>query len=393
MSSTDWVARARELAPSFAARAERHDREGSFPFENFDDLFRAGFYGLTVPRAFGGAEAPLHTYLAVLETLARADGSTALAFMMHLKIFGQERDAPSYPPAWFERMCAGAVEHGQLVNTVATEEGLGSPAGGGLPDTTATPVEGGWRLSGRKTFTTLAPLLHHFIVLARVAPDQGAPPALANFMVLRSDPGLRIVETWDSLSMRATGSHDVILDDIYLPAGRLLNRREPGQPDARGGAGMAWFALGLCATTIGVASAARDYAVAFARERTPNSNRTIKEYPGVRTRIARIDLLIHRSRALMENACDAWERKLTSPPPALDRIAIAKIDTLNNCIEAVDLAMRVVGGVSLQKRRPIERYFRDVRAALHNPPLEDRALEQLARTALDEPQEPPRPAE
>jgi alkylation response protein AidB-like acyl-CoA dehydrogenase len=95
----------------------------------------------------------------------------------------------------------------------------------------------------------------------------------------------------------------------------------------------------------------------------------------------------------MENACAAWERRLQTPPPAIDRIAMAKIDTLNNCIEAVDLAMRVVGGVSLHKRRPIERYFRDVRAALHNPPLEDRALEQLARTALDEPPEPQRPAE
>lgn len=393
MSSIDWVARARELAPSFAARAGRHDREGSFPFENFADLREAGFNGLTVPRRFGGAEAPLGTYLGVLEAIARADGSTALAFMMHLKTFGQERDAPSYPAAWFERMCVGAVEHGHLVNTVATEEGLGSPAGGGLPDTTATPVEGGWRLAGRKTFTTLAPLLHHFIVLARLAPESGGPPELANFMVLRTDPGLRIEPTWDSLSMRATGSHDVILDGIHLASDRLLNRRAAGQPDARGGAGMAWFALGLCATTIGVATAARDYAVAFARERTPNSNRTIKEYPGVRTRIARIDLLIHRSRALMEDACDAWERQLPAPPPAIDRVAMAKIDTLNNCIEAVDLAMRVVGGVSLQKRRPIERYFRDVRAALHNPPLEDRALEQIARTALDEPPEPPGPAE
>lgn len=393
MSSIDWVARARDLAPSFAARAERHDLEGSFPFENFAGLRDAGFYGLTVPRRFGGAEASLRTYLGVLEAIAGADGSTALAFMMHLKTFGQERDAPSYPAEWFERMCLGAVELGHLVNTVATEEGLGSPAGGGLPDTTAAPVEDGWRLAGRKTFTTLAPLLHHFIVLARVAPDRDGPPELANFMVLRTDPGLRIEETWDSLSMRATGSHDVVLDDIYLPPDRLLNRRLVGQHDARGGAGIAWFALGLCATTIGVAMAARNYAVAFARERTPNSNRTIKEYPGVRTRIARIDLLIHRSRALMEDACGAWERQLLTPPPAFDRIAMAKIDTLNNCIEAVDLAMRVVGGVSLQKRRPIERYYRDVRAALHNPPLEDRALEQVARTALDEPPEPPRAAE
>lgn len=158
---------------------------------------------------------------------------------------------------------------------------------------------------------------------------------------------------------------------------------------------MAWFALGVAATTIGVARAARDYAVAFARERMPNSQQTIKEYPGVRTRIARIDLLLQRSRSMVDDAArvyaDGVAAGLGAPGmSAMNRIAAAKVDTLNNCIEAVDLAMRVVGGVSLQKRRPIERYYRDVRAGLHNPPLEDRALEMLARAALDEPAEPPR---
>jgi alkylation response protein AidB-like acyl-CoA dehydrogenase len=79
--------------------------------------------------------------------------------------------------------------------------------------------------------------------------------------------------------------------------------------------------------------------------------------------------------------------------PAIDRVAVAKVETLNACIEAVELAMRVVGGVSLQRSRPLERYFRDVRAPLHNPPLEDRALEQLARRALDGEFEPPKGAE
>ncbi len=393
MSHDHWVSKARDLAERFAERAARHDRAGSFPFENFEDLREAGFYGLTVPRQFGGAEAPLHTYLAVLEALANGDGSTALSFMMHLKTFGQERESPAYPPEWLERMARGAIEHGYLVNTVATEEGLGSPAGGGLPDTTAEPVEGGWLLTGRKTFTTLAPVLHYFIVLARIPTPEGEPPQLGNFMVLRTDPGLRIDETWDSLGMRATGSHDTVLEGVLLPPERLLNRRTLGKADARGAAGMAWFALGLAAVTIGVASAARNYAVAYARERTPNTNKTIKDYPGVRTRIARIDLLIQRSRALVADACAAWESGAKVHPSAADRIAMAKIDTLNNCIEAVDLAMRVVGGVSLQKSRPMERFYRDVRAALHNPPLEDRALEQLARSALDEPQEPARPAE
>ncbi|MEX1103354.1 MAG: acyl-CoA dehydrogenase family protein, partial [Dehalococcoidia bacterium] len=102
-------------------------------------------------------------------------------------------------------------------------------------------------------------------------------------------------------------------------------------------------------------------------------------------RIGRIDLLLQRRRALVYDAARAWETTETTGMKPFDRVAVAKVDTLNNCIEAVDLAMRVVGGVGLQKRRPIERYYRDVRAPLHNPPLEDRALEQLARSALDEP--------
>lgn len=103
----DWTQRARELATAFAVRAPLHDRDGSFPFENFDELRAAGFFGLTVPKRFGGSEASLAEYLGVLEAIAYGDGSTALAFMMHLKTFGQEREAPSYPPAWFERMARG----------------------------------------------------------------------------------------------------------------------------------------------------------------------------------------------------------------------------------------------------------------------------------------------
>ncbi len=391
-TEAEWSKVAAELAERFSLRAELHDREGSFPFENFDDLRAAGILKLTVPAEFGGFEAPLRTFLRVQETLARGDGSTAMALNMHLKLFGAEREAGSYPPEWLAEMARGAVAHGWLCNTVASEEGLGSPAGGGIPETTASPVEGGWMLNGRKTWTTMAPALHYFIVLAHLD-IPGDRPVLGNLMVFRDDPGFRIEETWDSLGMRATGSHDAIFEDMFLPADRLLNQREAGRPDRRAAAGSAWFGLGVAAVTLGVAHAARDYAVAFARERAPAGGPTIQQFPGVRTRIARIDLLLQRSRALVYDAALAWETKSEAGMAPLDRIAIAKIDTLNNCIEAVDLAMRVVGGVSLLKRRPIERYYRDVRAGLHNPPIEDRALEQLARSALDEPAELPRATE
>ena len=316
---------------------------------NFAELREAGFMRLTVPRAHGGAEAPIATYLAVQEALAQGDGSTALGFMMHAKLFGQQRDGPSYPEPWFAEFCRGAVVEGWMANTIATEEGLGSPSGGGVPGTVARASDDGWVIDGRKTFATLAPALRYFIVLARIDGANGALPDLANFVVYPDDPGARVVETWDALGMRATGSHDFVLEGCGVPVDRLLTRRGLREPDPKSEAGTAWFALGLAATVIGVARAAREYAVAFARERTPNSARTIAEYPGVRERVARIDLLLQRSRAEVADAARAWEARDAIAPGemgALERIAVAKVDTLNSCIEAVDLAMRVVGGVS-----------------------------------------------
>ena len=322
MPDVDWVERARSLAGGFTARAAAHDRDASFPFENFAELREAGFFGLTVPIEHGGAGASLRTYIAVQEELARGDGSTALGFMMHAKLFGGQREAPTYPEHWFREFCRGAIDDGWLCNTVATEEGLGSPAGGGLPDTVAVEVDGGWQIDGRKTFTTMAPLLHYFIVLARVDRPGGAPE-LAQFVVYRDDPGVRIEETWDSLGMRSTGSHDFVMEGCRLPLDRRATNRDAALPDARGGAGMAWFALGIAATTVGVAQAAREYAVAFARERTPNSQQTISAFPGVRLRIARIDMLLQRSRALIDDAARAWEERPLGMAP-LSRVAVAK---------------------------------------------------------------------
>jgi alkylation response protein AidB-like acyl-CoA dehydrogenase len=393
VDESQLLASARDLATTFGRRAIAHDREGTFPFENFDDLREGGFLKLTVPVSHGGDEIPLSTFLRFQEVLAAGDGSTALALNMHLIRFGGERESHSYPERWFNELCRGAVEEGWLCNTAATEEGLGSPAGGGVPETLAVAVEGGWHITGRKSFTTLSPILHYFITSARISAAGTAAPEIGTFMILRDDPGVRIEETWDSLSMRSTGSHDLVLKGLRIPEGRLMNRRTVGKPDPRGGAGQAWFALGVSATTIGVAQAARDYAVEYARTRTPLGNAPIREYPGVRARIARIDLLLQRSRALIYDAARAWEMKAEDGMPPLDRVAVAKVETLNACIEAAETAMRVVGGVSLLKSRPIERYYRDVRAALHNPPLEDRAMEQLARRALDAAPTPARPTE
>lgn len=202
------------------------------------------------------------------------------------------------------------------------------------------------------------------------------------------DPGARVVETWDALGMRATGSHDFVLEGCRLPAERLLTRRGLREPDPKAGSGD-----GLVRARVGGDGDWRGGRRAgVCRRLREGANTEQRAHDrGVRgacgERIARIDLLLQRSRAeVAGHAARAWEARDAIPAAgemgALERIAVAKVDTLNSCIEAVDLAMRVVGGVSLRKSRPMERYYRDVRAPLHNPPLEDRALEWLAKAAL-----------
>ena len=118
-----WVQVAQGLAARFSERAAEHDRDASFPFENFADMREAGLLALTVPRAYGGHEVSLTTFLRVQEALAHGDGATAMAVNMHLKLFGAEREGAAYPKIWFDEMCRGAVQDGWLCNTVASEIG------------------------------------------------------------------------------------------------------------------------------------------------------------------------------------------------------------------------------------------------------------------------------
>ncbi|HEU5348247.1 MAG TPA: acyl-CoA dehydrogenase family protein, partial [Ktedonobacterales bacterium] len=156
--------RAEPLALRFAERARAHDDDASFPFQNFGDLRAAGLLALTVPEEFGGLGADELDYVPVLERIAWGDASTALALGMHLSNIGQLVEGKLWTdhlPALFREI----VEHGAMLNAAQAEPDLGSPSYGGVPATVARPDrDGGWRLTGRKIYTTGAPGLRYFIV-------------------------------------------------------------------------------------------------------------------------------------------------------------------------------------------------------------------------------------
>lgn len=371
-----FMAMADALAAEAAMRAELHDRENSFPFATFQALQRVGYLALTVPEEHGGHGAnPLEVALAQ-ERLARGDGAVALAATMHLGYVGMQAQTRSWPAALFARLCREVVAEGALINTAASEPDLGSPSRGGLPSTRAVRTAAGWRLNGRKSWTSLAPALRYFVVLAAVY--DGGEPQRGSFLVPSTTPGLRIEETWDNLGMRATASHDLVLEEVELPESALLpdeGARLAGEPRIWG--------IVTGAVYTGVAAAARDFAVQYARERQPNGiSGPIAELQTVQHRVAEIELLLLQSRAVLYQTAELWLAHPEQHEALAWQLAAAKYLATNNAIKVTDLALRVVGAAGLSRTIPLERYFRDVRAGLGHPPMDDVALTQIGRAAL-----------
>ncbi len=373
----EFMALADKLAVRAAERAAVYDRENTFPFETFRELQQSGYLALTVPQELGGCGANVLEVALAQERLARGDGSVALAATMHLGHVGMLAQTRAWPDALFERLCREIVTEGALINAAASEPDLGSPSRGGLPSTTATRTATGWRLNGRKSWTSLAPALRYFTVMAAVHVE-GQQPYRANFLVPAGTPGLQIEESWDNLSMRATASHDLILADVELPDDALLPEAGARIPsDPRG------WGLVTGAVYTGIAFAARDFAVHYARERRPNGlPGPIAELQTVQHRVAEIELLLLQSRSVLYSTAEAWLAHPDQQDKLAWQLAAAKYLATNNAIKVTDLALRVVGSAGLARSLPLERYFRDVRAGLGNPPMDDVALTTIGRAAL-----------
>ncbi len=373
----EFMALADRLAAGAAEWAPETDRENAFPFETFRELADAGYLALTVPEEYGGRGAnPLELALAQ-ERLARGDGSVALGATMHLGLIARLATTRTWPEALFASLCREVVETGALINSAASEPDLGSPSRGGLPSTTATRTRGGWGITGHKSWASLAPALRYATVMATIEEDGG--PRRANFLVPMASPGVRVEPTWDNLAMRSTGSHDIILEDVLVPDEyRLPGEGAPGQGDPRG-----WGIL-FGAVYTGIAAAARDFAVDFARGRRPSGQQdaSIAEYQTVQHRVAKIDMLLLQSRSVLYGVTEAWVERPELRDALAWQLLATKYITTNNAIRVTDLALRVVGSAGLARARPLERYFRDVRAGLGNPPMDDIALTMIGKAAL-----------
>lgn len=353
------VALAGRLADEFAERATEHDRENTFPAENWERMRDEGYLRLTVPEELGGLGGGLMELFLAQERLAQGDGSTALAVNMHvspvLQLALLWRRTGDERVEWYLReIAAGRI----VMASVTSEPGMG----GALLDnrTTATKVDGGYRLNGKKIFFTENEVATHFISIARTE-DERLGPRMLNFRLAKDSEGIRVERTWDVLGMRGTQSNDVVFEDVFVPDIDVFHSYPVGHFDAR--IQQAVFTVAVPSfgcVFLGVASGAMEWTRRWVLKGG-------KEHDGeIQRHFAEMEVLLEGARsALYRHAHEVDSGIYFGTLGVQDGMArgnVVKYICTNNAVAIMDRVMNVVGGVGYHRRFPVERMFRDVRA-------------------------------
>ncbi|GAA2193079.1 acyl-CoA dehydrogenase family protein [Micromonospora lupini] len=367
---------ARRLAPRFAARAAEHDRDGSFPVDDFRDLREAGLFGLMVPRALGGLGASFAEYAAVATELARGNGATALVFNMHASVTGalgavteelaEALGVPDEALAARDRLLAAAAQ-GSWYAVAMSERGAGARLS--QLSTVYEPTDEGWHLKGSKTFCSGAGHADGYLVAARSSTDQSV---VSQFLVPAGD-GLTVEPTWDALGMRATSSHDLHLD-VTVPADRLLGGVE----------GLAlvvaqlmphWLVASYAAVYVGVARAAIDAAAEHLNARN------LAGLPAVRARLGRADAATAAAQLVVAEAA----RRVDDAPGDAETnrwVWRAKLLAGTTAAEVAASVLEAAGTSATRRGHPLERLYRDARCGSLHPATSDVCADWLGIAAL-----------
>jgi alkylation response protein AidB-like acyl-CoA dehydrogenase len=347
--TTDWLATAQDLVPELAARAAEHDRAGTFVQDGIDLVRDRGLLALLVPTELGGGGATFGEACAVLTTLAHGCPATSLTLSMHMHLVAAQvwRHHRELPAPVLPRV---AAEGPVLVSTGAADWIDSSGV--------ARKVEGGYRVSGRKTPASGAPAGAVVVTSARWedAPDG---PQVVHMSIPFSADGVSVEETWDAMGMRGTGSHTVVFDDVFVPDAAVPLVRPAGEWHPVWATVLGCALPLIMATYVGVAEAAAARALELAARRAERPETA----PAVGRMVGRLaaaqDALAAMIRANEDLRFDAT---LEAAAAALTR----KGNVAEAAIETVRLALEVGGGQAFAVGG-IERLLRDVHAATYHP--------------------------
>lgn len=345
------VATARRLGADFAERAAEADENDRFVAENYQALREAGLVAAGVPKELGGGGAEVAELADMLRELAHHCGSTALAFSMHTHQIAI--------PAWrWRHQKIAAVE--PLLRRVAGE-GLVLLSSGGSDwiagSGKAVKVDGGYRVSARKVFTSGAEA-GDILMTGAIVQTEGEPDAVIHFPVPMKAPEVKIVDTWRTLGMRGTGSNDVLIEGLFVPDASVAVSRRSGE----------WHPLFQIIATIafplvyaaylGVAESARDIAVGLAKQK--------RQTPYATELAGRMDTTLRAAQLAHRWMIEIVERNAPSAE-TINEVMIGRSLVAENVIRTVELAMELAGGAGFYRSNGLERRFRDIQGARFHP--------------------------
>jgi alkylation response protein AidB-like acyl-CoA dehydrogenase len=360
---------ARTLAPRVAALAEETERGRRLPPELVAAFAEARMFDMCVPRALGGPEVHPAELLDAVEILAAADGSAGWCAM----IAATTSVLAAYLPEAEARAVWGA---------------RGTATGGAFaPRGIATAAPGGWRVSGRWPFASGC---QHcaWLVGGVLVPGAESRPELRHVLFPTGDA--EIVDTWDVAGLRGTGSHDIAVADVFVPAARTVSLLR-GRP-VHGGALYAFpvfglLALGGAAVATGIARRAVDELVALAATKTATlQHRRLAERPVVQAKVAEAEAVVGAARAFLREAVarawDAAARGGDLPLAERARLRLAATHATATAARAVDLMYTAGGGTALYATSPLQRCLRDAHAVTQHMMVAEPTYELAGRVLL-----------
>jgi alkylation response protein AidB-like acyl-CoA dehydrogenase len=365
-SQTDWMAVVRDLGPAFAARTAAHDANDSFVAENYAELKRRKLFSAGVPTALGGGGASYADLCALLRELAHYCGSTALALSMHTHLLAAT--------VWRWRQ-GQPVE--PLLKRIAAEETVLISSGGSdwlESSGTAEKVAGGFRVTARKIFSSGCPM-GNLLITSAVYDDPQDGPTVLHFPVSFADEKVAIMDNWRTLGMRGTGSHDVVIDGVFVPESAISLRRPKGKWHPFFNV-VAAVALPLVmAVYVGVAEAASSLALQHAAKKRAD--------PQVPYLIGEMTNALVTAQMALQGMVDTSANYAFAPvDETANAIFVRKTIAAHAAILTTEKAMEVVGGSAFFRSLGLERLLRDVYGALFHPLHEKRQHLFTGRLAL-----------
>lgn len=354
-----------EAGPAIAAHAERHDRDGTFVSESFDLLKSSGFFAAAVPRELGGLGAGLRETVFAHHDLARYCGSTSLASSMHSHsvttlAWRYRRGAP------VEATLRRIVEAGLILISTGGSDHV-------RPSGVARRVDGGYLVSGRKVFASQAPVAS---ILGTAAVTADDPPEIISLSIPMSTPGVEILDTWDAHGMRGTGSHDVLLHDVFVPDAQVGARRPLGKLDPLIRIALTNGIAIITGVYLGLVNAAREELLRGLAGGTRAND------PMLQRMVGQVEYEYAAARLAVEGAL---ARLGDDPDSTFENFATvqhAKRAVAEHGARAMDAALAAGGGRSFYRTSPLERIARDFDGIRYHPLTPEALLFYAGRVAL-----------